>query len=313
MRHLLSLTDLTKKEILEIITLASKLKKTKHVYRRTPLFQKTLIMLFQKTSTRTRLSFETAMTQLGGHAIYVDVRTTQTAMADFQDEIKAMMRYGDILLFRALQCDSVKYAASLNTIPVIDGCSEKHHPCQALGDMLTMAEYAGGIKKINKIAWLGIQNNVSNTLKITCAKVGIECALISPERNKASIDKDLDAMTLASGTVYVTKDIKKGLAGAQFVHTDTWLDMEFFENGNVKSAYRKEYERRKKVFRSYQLNATLINTYAPNAKIMHCMPCHTGYEITRDALDHKNSIIFDQAENRLHMQKACLLWLYAHR
>lgn len=311
MNHLISLTEQSKEEIQEILQLARILKDGTHTHQ-TPLYQKTLIMLFQKTSTRTRLSFETAMTQLGGHAIYVDFRSTQMALTDFQDEIKAIMQFGDILMFRALHARDVISAASLNIIPVIDGCSEKYHPCQALGDMLTMAESVNGLQNIKKIAWLGIQNNVSNTLMLACAKLGIECVLISPERNKGSIDGQLDRMAFANGLVHVTADIQKGLEGVQFVHTDTWMDMEFFQDGVIKDAYKEEYERRIAVFRPYQLNAKLIDTYAPQAKIMHCMPCHVGYEITRDAIDHKNSIIFQQAKNRLHIQKACLVWLAKH-
>ncbi len=269
----------------------------------------TLVMLFQKTSTRTRLSFEAAMTELGGHAIFLDARTTQFALTDFGDEIRAVMRYGAVLMFRALKAADVIRAASYNAIPVIDACSEKYHPAQALGDLLTMAESAGGIEHVKKIAWLGIENNVSNTLKLACAKLGINVAIAAPEANPASVDPELNQQAEATGKIVRTLDVAEALAGADFVHTDAWMDMEFFENGNVKPQFVEEYGRRKKLFLPFQLNAEVINRYAPSAKIMHCMPCHVGYEISRDAIDHPNSIIFDQAENRMHIEKAMLLWL----
>ena len=218
------------------------------------------------------------------------------------------MRYGHALMFRAMKASDVELAASYNQIPVVDGCSEKYHPSQALGDLLTMAEHAGGIEKVRKVAWLGIENNVSNTLKLACAKLGIEVVLISPETDPASIDEGLNRQAEATGKVTRTLNLSKGLQGADYVHTDTWMNMEFFQEGRIKPEHEAEYERRKGIFGPYQLNAKLIETYAPQAKIMHCMPCHVGYEISRDAIDHQNSLIFDQAENRLHIQKAMILW-----
>ena len=184
-------------------------------------------------------------------------------------------------MFRALKVADVELAASFNRIPVIDACSEKYHPCQALGDMLTMIEHTkGGLKNIRKIAWLGVENNVSNTLRTASEKLGIE----------------------------VVSELKD-LNGALFLHTDTWMNMEFFKNGKVKPEFQKEYKKRITENMPKQINAALLAKYAPDAKIMHCMPCHVGYEISRDSIDHPNSIIFDQAENRIHIQKAMILWL----
>ena len=310
MQHLISLKEQSKKDLLDILSISAKIKSRRKKGKSTDyLADKTLIMLFQKTSTRTRLSFEAGMTELGGHAIFLDSRTSQFSLTDFGDEIKAVMRYGSVLMFRALKASDVIKAASYNQIPVIDACSEKYHPCQALGDMLTMIEHSNGLNKIKKIAWLGIENNVSNTLKLLCAKLGIEIAIISPKRHEPSIDKELDDIADKSGKVIYTTDLKKGLKNARFVHTDTWMDMEFFEKGKVRPEYKNEYESRLKMFKPFQLNAKLINQYCPQAKIMHCMPCHVGYEISRDAIDHKNSVIFDQAENRMHVQKGIIIWL----
>lgn len=310
MRHLISLKEQTKEELLEILDLATKLKKKRIIGEIIePLKGKTLIMLFQKTSTRTRISFEAAMTELGGHAIFVDQRNTQIAMADFRDEIQAVMRYGHALVFRAIKADDVELTASFNRIPIIDACSEKYHPSQALGDMLTMIEDAGGIENIKKVVWLSIENNVSNTLKLLCAKLGIPITIIAFEIDESSIDIKLNEMAEATGMITYTQNIEEGLKDAQYIHTDTWLNMEFFQNGKVKPEFADELKRRKEKFAPYQLNAKLVDTYAPMAKIMDDMPLHIGYEITRDAVEHENSIIFDQAENRLHIQKAMLLWL----
>lgn len=308
MKHLLTLKDYSKEEIESIINKAIEIKANPEQYY-DALRNKTLVMLFQKTSTRTRLSFEAVMTQLGGHSIFLDSRTTQFSFSDFKDEIQAVMRFGDILMFRAQKFADVELAASLNQKPVMDACSEKYHPCQSLGDLLTMAEKAGGLDKIKKVAWLGMENNVSNTLKLACAKLGIDIYLATPEADSGCIDEELNKMAKDTKRVHTTTDIEKALRGSQFVHTDAWIGMEMFDEGEVKPEFKDEYERRVKLFMPYQLNAELIDKFAPEAKIMHCMPCHVGYEISRDAIDHKNSVIFDQTENRMHIQKAIILYL----
>lgn len=310
MRHLISLKEQSKEDILKILDLAQKIKAKRNSGELTNyLTNKTLVMLFQKTSTRTRLSFESGMTELGGHGIFLDARTSQLGLSDFGDEIQAIMRFGQVLMFRALKADDVVKAASYNRIPVIDACSEKYHPAQALSDLLTMAEKSGGIENVKKITWLGVENNVSNTLMLACVKLGIKVAIAAPEANVQSVDAELNTMAEATGLVTRTTDLAEALKDSDYVHTDTWMDMEFFENGQVKANFQAEYERRKATFMPFQLNANLINTYAPKAKIMHCMPCHVGYEISRDAIDHPSAVIFDQAENRLHMQKAMIMWL----
>lgn len=310
MKHIISLKEQSRKDILEIMELAEKIKAKRASGEITNyLPNKTLIMLFQKTSTRTRLSFEAGMTELGGHAIFLDSRTTQFSLTDFDHEIQAVMRFGDILMFRAEKAADVETAASFNQIPVIDACCEKYHPAQALGDLLTMAEYSKGIENVKKVVWLGIENNVSNTLMLACAKLGIKVVIVAPEADPESVDEELNKQAEATGMVKRTLNLADALKDADYVHTDTWMNMEFFKDGKVKSEFKDEYERRKKLFLPYQLNTKLIETYAPDVRIMHCMPCHLGYEITRDAVDHKNSIIFDQAENRMHIQKAMILWL----
>jgi len=309
MKHLLTLKKWSSSEIKEVLDLANKIKTEPEKYY-DKLKNKTLIMFFEKTSTRTRLSFEAGMTQLGGHAIFLDKRTSQFSMTDFKDEIQAVLRLGDALMYRAKEYKNVELAANFNKIPVIDACSEKYHPCQALGDILTMAEHSNGLDKIKKVVWLGIENNVSNTLKLACAKLGIDIYIVTPEKDPDSIDKELNEIADNTGKTHYTLNLEEALTGADYVHTDTWINMEFFQDGQVKPDFKQEYERRIKTFTPYQVNSNLINKHCPQAKIMHCMPCHIGYEITRDAVDHPNSIIFDQAENRLHAQKAIMLKLF---
>jgi len=286
MKHLINLEGWTTEEIKKAIEDALEIK-TYPAFFRGKLKGKTLIMLFEKTSTRTRLSFETAMTQLGGHAIFLDRRTTQFKIADFIDEIRAVMRFGNILMYRPLSNKSLIEAEKVANIPIINACCEKYHPCQALGDALTMIENCGGkldSLKGKKVVWLGVKNNVYTSLADVCNKLGAEISICTKEEN-------LDC-----------------LRNADFVHTDTWIDMEFFdEEGNIIESFKKEFENKKNKYKPLQLSKKLLDKYDCKAKLMHCMPCHVGYEITRDAIDHPNSIILDQAENRLHIQKAIIL------
>lgn len=310
MKHLISLKEQSKEDILAILALSQAIKAKRKAGELTNyLSNKTLIMFFQKTSTRTRLSFETAMTELGGHAIFFDAQTSNFALTDFGSEIQALMRFGDLLMFRAKKAADVIKTASYNQIPVIDGCSEKYHPAQTLGDILTMAEQSKGIDNVKKIVWLGIENNVSNTLSLACAKLGIKVFIVAPEVDADSVDLELNKQTEETGNIVRTLDLTKALKGADYVHTDAWINIEFFEQGKVKPDFVNEYERRKRVFLPYQLNAELIEKYAPQAKIMHCMPLHLGYEISKGAVEHANSRILEQAENRLHIQKGMILWL----
>ncbi len=310
MRHIISLKEQSREDILSMLDIAQRIKAKRTAGELTNyLPNQTLVMFFEKGSTRTRLSFEAAMTELGGHAIFLDKKTSQFALTDFGDEIQAVMRYGCVLMFRALTVASVEKAASFNAIPVIDACSEKYHPAQALSDLLTMSEHSGGIENVKKITWLGVENNVSNTLMLACAKLGIKVAITAPEIDASSVDTELNAQAEATGLVTRTLDLEEALSGADYVHTDTWMNMEFFESGKVKPEKHAEYTRVKETLMPYQLNATILKAHAPQARIMHCMPCHVGYEISRDAIDHKNAIIFDQAENRLHMQKAMIMWM----
>lgn len=310
-RHLLTLKDYSSQEIGQIINKALEIKKNPEAYY-SVLDKKTLIMLFQKMSTRTRLSFEAGMTQLGGHAIFLDWRATQFLIAEFKDEIRATMRFGDILMFRPLKHSSLREAEQVANIPILNALCEMYHPCQALGDALTMIEKSGGTLedfKGRKVVWLGIGNNVSNSLTLVTTKLGAKMVLCVPEKDPASVDQELLDQAKSTGLYEETSDTSC-IADADFVHTDTWINMEFFDrNGKVVPGFKEEFERRKQVFLPYQLSKELLDKHNSNAKIMHCMAVHPPYEITRDAVDHPNSIIFDQTENRLHIQKAIILFL----
>lgn len=310
-RHFLTLNEYSTDEIKTILNNAIEIKANPEKYYDV-LKNKTMIMLFEKTSTRTRLSFEAGMTQLGGHAIFLDTRTTQFTIADYIDEIRATMRFGDILMYRPLKHQKLVDAAKYAKIPIINALCEKYHPCQAMGDVLTMIEKSGGtVEGIRgkKVVYIGIGNNVSNSLATACTKLGAKITLCVPEKDKAAYDKELEAQAKKTGLYEETTD-RSCLKDADFVYTDTWVNMEFFKpDGSVNETFSDEFERRKRIFGPYQVSKALLDKYGSNAKIMHCMACHPPYEITRDAIDHPNSIIFDQTENRLHAQKAIILFL----
>lgn len=300
-RDLLTLKELNGKEINDIIDFGIKIKKNPENYS-TKLKDKTLAMIFQKTSTRTRISFEVGMTQLGGHAIYLDWMKTQFVMADIKDEAKVVSRYVDCIMARLLKHADLLEIAKGSEVPVINGLCEKYHPCQTLGDLMTIKEHKGKLDGL-KLAYLGIGNNVSNTLGLGCIRTGMHFTLCVPEMDSLSIDKELLNELKASGLYNEEKDPKKAIKGADIVYTDTWVNMEVF----LDPKFEDEKNRRIKLLMPYQVNKKLLE--GSGALVMHDLPAHRGYEIDDYAMTCPNSIIFDQAENRLHSQKAVLLTL----
>ncbi len=301
---LLTLKEWNSEIIKQVIDKAIEIKNDKQGYYDI-LKNRTMIMYFEKASTRTRLSFEAAMTELGGHAIFLDKRTSQVSISELKDEIRAMARYADIIMARVKKHKTLVEMVENIDIPVINGCCEKYHPCQALGDAMTMIEHEGDLRG-KKLVWLGIANNVSNSLLMTCVKLGAKVTLCIPEKDPDAIDSNLEEKAKKTGLYEETTDLSE-IRDADFVYTDTWINMEFIADPN----FAAEKERRVKALTPFQLNKSLLDKYGCKAKLMHCMPCHIGYEITRDAIEHPNSIIFDQAENRLHLQKAVILKLLA--
>ena len=301
MKHLLTLKEYTKKDITQIIDLGIKIKKNPEKYSKA-LKNKTLVMLFEKSSTRTRTSFEAGMTQLGGHAIFLDWQSSQLSIgAELKDEVRSIERYADIIAARVKKHQTLQEIVKYVKKPVINMLCEKYHPCQGLGDMMTIKEKFGKFKGL-KLVFTGIANNVSNSLVVAGTKLGMKVTLAVPEQHPISIDKQLIKNAEATGLFELTKDLKRTVKDADVIYTDTWIDMEFMNNPK----FAKEKERRLKTFMPYQVNAKLLKETGSKAKIMHCLAAHVGYEITRDAIDHPNSIIFDQAENRLHVQKAIM-------
>jgi ornithine carbamoyltransferase len=301
MQHLLALKDWTTAQIEEAIDKSIEIKKNPKKYR-TVLVDKSLAMIFQKTSTRTRISFEVAMTQLGGHALYVDWRATNLVLADIRDETRYMSRNVDCIMARLLKHADLVAMAEVSQVPVINGCDEKYHPCQAVADLMTVKEKKGKLKGL-KLVYIGVHNNVCNSLIVGCTRTGVKITAVTPIVNEAAVDKKLIATAKKTGLYETTLNVKKAVKDADVVYTDTWVDMEFF----LDSKFKEEKEKRIKLMMPYQINKQLMR--GSDALIMHDMPIHRGYEISDDMIDHPNSIIFDQSENRLHTAKAILLKL----
>jgi ornithine carbamoyltransferase len=303
--HLLTLKDWTPKQIEEVIDYSIEIKKNPTKYR-TSLNDKSLAMIFQKTSTRTRVSFEVAMTQLGGHALYLDWRTTNLVLADIGDETRYMSRNVDCIMARLMKHTDLRRMAEASKVPVINGCDEKYHPCQALSDLMTIKEKKGKLKEL-KLVYIGVYNNVCNSLIVGCTKTGMKITAVTPIKNEAAWDEELIDEAKKTGLYETTLDVKKAVKDADVVYTDTWVDMEFF----LDPKFKEEKEKRIKLMLPYQINKQLLR--GSDALIMHDMPIHRGYEISDDMIDNSNSIIFDQSENRLHSEKGVLLTLLAKK
>lgn len=301
MRHLVNFKDWAPEEIEAVIESAIEIKHEPEKYR-TALQDRSLAMIFQKTSTRTRVSFEVAMTQLGGHAVYLDWLTTQFALADIGDEVKYLSRNVDCIMARLKKNADLMAMAAAAQVPVINGCDEKYHPCQAIADLMTVKEHKGRLKGLS-LVYVGVLNNVCNSLIEACTMIGMHITTVTPIVHEPAQDKDLLEQARKTGLHRATLDAKKAVEAADAVYTDTWVDMELF----LDPKFRKEKQERIELMMPYQINSTLMA--GSNALIMHDMPIHRGYEISAEMVQAPNSIIYDQAENRLHSEKAILLEL----
>ena len=299
--HLLTLKNWTSEQIGEVIDKSIGIKRKPDEYR-TALEDKSLAMIFQKTSTRTRTSFEVAMTQLGGHGIYMDWRTTNLVLADIRDETRYLSRNVDCIMARLFKHADLKAMAEASRVPVINGCDEKYHPCQAISDLMTIKEKKGHLEGL-KLVYIGVHNNVCNSLIESCTKVGMKITAVTPMVNESSVDEELLEKAKRTGLYKTTADVKKAVEDCDIVYTDTWVDMEFF----LDPKFKEEKEKRIKLMIPYQVNKELLKD--SDALIMHDMPIHRGYEITGDAVESPNSIIYDQSENRLYSAKGILLRL----
>ncbi|MEM3565334.1 MAG: ornithine carbamoyltransferase [Candidatus Bathyarchaeia archaeon] len=299
--HLINFKNLSGQQLLEIIDKAIEVKQNPEKYRRA-LDGKSLAMIFQKTSTRTRVSFEVAMTQLGGHALYIDWRTTNFTIADICDETQYLSRNVDCIMARLLRNADLQVMAKASRVPVINGCDEKYHPSQAIADLMTMKEKKGKLKGL-KLVYIGVHNNVCNSLIEGCTKTGVKITTVTPIFNEPSRDDELLEEAKKTGLYETTLDVKEAVKDADFVYTDTWVDMEFFTDPK----FAAEKEKRIKLMMPYQINKELLR--GSGAYIMHDMPIHRGYEISADIIESPNSIIYEQSENRLYSAKAILLKL----
>ena len=301
--HVLALKNFDGKWISGVVDKALDIKKNPGEYDNA-LRRKTLLMLFEKSSTRTHLSFEAGMTKLGGHAIFKDMKTSQIGLGGLEDEAKVMSRYADIIMARVLKHATVATMAAASRVPVINGLSEKYHPCQALADLMTIKERLGRLEGV-RVVYLGMGNNVSNSLSVACAKSGAEFTLCAPEKDPDSLDAEQQAMLEETGHYREEPDVAKAVKGADILYTDTWVNMEFFND----PAFAKEKARREKVLKPYQLNKALLQKAGPKALSMHDMPAHIGFEIDEFALRGPRSLAFDQAENRMWAQMALMITL----
>lgn len=300
-KDFLTLKDYSKEEIEYLLDLSGKIKKDKNSYSKV-LEGKNIAMLFDKHSTRTRLSFEAGINQLGGNSIYLDSKNLQISRGEtYQDTAKIFSRYLDGVIIRTYSQEIVDIFAKYGTIPVINGLTDIYHPCQILADMLTLKEL-GLLNKDLKFIYIGDSNNVTNSLIIGFSKLGIDITIGCPEKYSPPEEIIEYARNQKEGSkLNLVHDPVKAVSDADVVYTDVWLSM------------GDEINKQKLTdLKSYQVNYKLLKYAKEEVKVMHCLPAHRGQEITSEVLDGKNSIVLHQAENRLHAQKALLVYLYAN-
>ena len=300
-RHLVCLRDWSADDIRQVVDAGIRLKADPAAHA-TALTGRSLALLFQKTSTRTRCAGEVGMFQLGGQAVYLDWRTTNFGLADLADEARVLSRYFHFLVVRFLAHADVLTVADAAGVPVMNGCCDRYHPLQALCDLQTVQEKLGRLEGV-RLTYTGVHNNVTNSLIAAGTKVGMDVTVVAPEANAAAVDEELLQTARATGHYHETDDLRAAVHRSDVVYTDTWIDMEYFGD----PAFAAEKERRIRTFEPYQLNRDLLR--GSDALVMHCLPAHRGYEIEGELVDDPRSVVFDQAENRMHSQKAVLLKL----
>jgi ornithine carbamoyltransferase len=295
-RDFLTLSDYSKEEVKFLIQQGYNLKSQHRVGKKHELLAgKSLAMIFDKPSTRTRVSFDIAMYHLGGHSVNITAAEcglgTRESVADVA---RTLSRFCDGIMVRTFGHEIVDELAKYATVPVINGLTDSFHPCQALADGLTIYEVTGKLAG-TKLTYIGDANNVSNSLIQLADKTGIELTICTPK----GFSPDPAVVKSVKQKPHLENDVKKAVASAEFIYTDTWVSM-----GQEEEAAKKV-----KAFKNFQLNAQLLKAAPKDVKIMHCLPAHRGQEITDDVMDSENSIVFDQAENRLHVQKSVLVFL----
>jgi len=300
-KHLLSMQDLSTKEVEAILDKAAELKQKFRKGEPHELLRgKTLAMIFEKPSTRTRVSFESAMTHLGGHAIYLSVNEIHLGRGEtIADTARALSLYVDGIVVRLFKHEDAVELAHHSSVPVVNGLTDMHHPCQALADLLTIREKKGKLKGL-KVAWVGDGNNVCNSLMQGCSLLGINFSAACPkgfEPCTKVVEQAKENARKSGAKLAVLTDPKKAVEDADVVYTDVWVSM----------GQEKEAEKRMRAFKGYQVNPSLLKLAKTDAIFMHCLPAHRGLEVTGDVIDGPHSVVWDQAENRLHAQKGLLV------
>ena len=299
-KSLASLADLTKEEIDQILKTSELLKLQSFRCQDHPLLKgKTLAMIFEKPSTRTRVSFEVGMWQLGGYALYLSASDLQLGRGEtIGDTAQVLSRYVNGIMARVFAHQTILDLVKYSTVPVINGLSDFAHPCQGLADLFTIYEKKGRLSGL-KLAYVGDGNNVAHSLIHGCSKVGMDIGLACPkghEPNPKVVAEGREEARRNGRVVTVTNDPVEVVLGADVVYTDVWASM----------GKEKEHEERVKIFKSYQVNTEMVKRAKQDYIFMHCLPAHRGEEVADEVADSKNSVIFDQAENRLHTQKALM-------
>ncbi|ELY65242.1 ornithine carbamoyltransferase [Natrinema versiforme] len=314
-RHFLDVDDLSEEELFAVLDRADEYKRAVDAGEdHADLSGQTLGMLFQKASTRTRVSFETGMTQLGGHAIFLGEDDIQLGRGEpLKDTSRALSRYVDAVMARVFKHENVEVLAEYSDVPIVNGLTDDAHPCQTLADLLTIREHEGGFEGVSgseatggssnggfdgvSAVWIGDGNNVAQSFALGCALTDIDLTIATPEGYEVD-DAVLERARELGGDPTVTTDPVEAVTDADVIYTDVWISM----------GQEDERDVRMNDFDGFQVNADLLE-HAPEASVMHCLPAHRGEEITDDVIESERSIVFDQAENRLHAQKALLSWL----
>ncbi|OGP14222.1 MAG: ornithine carbamoyltransferase [Deltaproteobacteria bacterium GWA2_54_12] len=294
--HLLTIAELTKQEVDKLLEMAA-VGKSRHKMGipHNPLRGKTLGLIFEKSSTRTRVSFETAMYQLGGDAIFISQRDSQIGRGEpIKDTARVMSRYVDGIVIRTFGHEIIEEYAKYSTVPVINGLTDLHHPCQVLADVLTIIEKKGGYEGA-KVCWIGDGNNMANSWIEAAMVLGFELVLACP-KGYWPHEAILKKATEANPRIRVTESVEDAATGADVLNTDVWASM----------GQEEEAEARRKAFDGFQINSRLLGLAKKDAIVLHCLPAHRGEEITEEVMEGPQSAIWDEAENRLHIQKAIL-------
>ena len=296
-KHFLTILDIPGDEARQVLFRAKEMKDDK--VRTDLLAGKTLLLIFEKASTRTRVSFEVGVRQLGGDPVFVASRDSQLGRSEpLKDTARVLSRYADGLIVRTFGQEKLETLVEYGDIPVVNALTDEYHPCQIMADMLTMYERTPDLEN-RKVAWVGDGNNMAHSFINGAVTFGYELALACPQ----GYDPDaaiLDKAVNLGAKVMVTRDPAEAVSGAHYVNTDVWASM----------GQEEEQKKREAAFAGYEVDDALMAKGAPDAKFMHCLPAHRGEEVSESVFESPASIVWDQAENRLHMQKAILEWIY---